>query len=32
MVEHLEHIEATLRLHGPEKEDDDLAAILFDGQ
>src|SRR5258708_17836291 len=31
MVEHLGHIEATLRLHGPEEQDDDLAAILFVG-
>jgi DNA-binding GntR family transcriptional regulator len=32
MSEHLEHIEATLRLHEPEEEHDDLEAILFDGQ
>ena len=31
MVEHLGHIEATLRLHGPEEQDDDLATILFVG-
>jgi DNA-binding GntR family transcriptional regulator len=31
MIEHLEHIEATLRLHEPEEERDDLEAILFDG-
>jgi DNA-binding GntR family transcriptional regulator len=31
MTEHLEHIEATLRLHGPERDDDDLEAILFEG-
>jgi DNA-binding GntR family transcriptional regulator len=31
MVEHLRHIEATLRLHGPEEQDDDLATILFAG-
>jgi DNA-binding GntR family transcriptional regulator len=30
MVEHLEHIEATLRLHEPAEEDDNLEAILFD--
>jgi DNA-binding GntR family transcriptional regulator len=31
MDEHLEHIEATLRLHGPEEENDDLEAILVHG-
>src|SRR6202051_353565 len=29
MVEHLGHMEATLRLHGPEEQADDLATILF---
>jgi DNA-binding GntR family transcriptional regulator len=32
MVEHLEHIEATLRLHQPDEEADDLESILFDGE
>jgi DNA-binding GntR family transcriptional regulator len=32
MIEHLDHIEATLRLHEPEEKHDDLEAILFDGQ
>jgi len=31
MIEHLGHIEATLRLHGPEEQADDLATILFVG-
>jgi DNA-binding GntR family transcriptional regulator len=31
MVEHLGHIEATLRLHGLEEQGDDLATILFAG-
>jgi DNA-binding GntR family transcriptional regulator len=31
MVEHLEHIEATLRLNAAEEEDDDLEAILLRG-
>ncbi|HEX3638239.1 MAG TPA: GntR family transcriptional regulator [Paraburkholderia sp.] len=31
MDEHLEHIEATLRLQGPEEESDDLEAILVHG-
>jgi DNA-binding GntR family transcriptional regulator len=31
MIEHLEHIEATLRLREPEEERDDLEAILLDG-
>lgn len=30
MLEHLDHIEATLRLHGTDEEDDDLEAILAD--
>lgn len=32
MVEHLEHIEATLHLHKPDEEGDNLEAILFDGE
>lgn len=31
MVEHLAHIEATLRLHTAEEEEDDLEAILLRG-